>query len=69
MDWSTSTSASPTGNHVQAVVAFERAIELNPTRPNAYAALAVEYRALGRKEDAARMEARYRELRRDLHGW
>ena len=55
-------------NHVQAAAAFERAIEINPTRPDAYAALAIEYRALGRDEDAARMEARYQELRRDARG-
>ncbi len=55
-------------DHVQAATAFERAIEINPARPDAYAALAVEYRALGREEDAARMEARYQELRRDPPG-
>ena len=56
-------------DHVKAATAFERAIEINPARPDAYAALAVEYRALGREEDAARMEARYQELRRDPPGW
>ena len=59
------------GNHLEAVAAFERAIERNPNRPETYAALAREYRALGRLEDAARMQARYEELLRrqlPLHG-
>lgn len=55
-------------NHAEAAAAFERAIEINPSRPDAYAALAVEYRALGQEEDAARMEALYEKLRRHVPG-
>ena len=52
------------GDHGEAAAAIEKAIEINPRRPDSYLALAAEYRALNREADAARIEARYRQLRR-----
>ncbi len=48
----------------EAAAALEQAIEVNPARAEAYAALANTYRAQGRDDDARRMRARYEELRR-----
>ena len=50
--------------HQEAADTLERAVESNPERAEAYAALANAYRALGRYEDAVRMRARYEELQR-----
>ena len=47
-----------TPDHQRAAAALERAIEINPDRLDTYVALATEYRALGREEDARRTEAR-----------
>ena len=53
---------SALADHESAVAAFEQAIELNPRRAQTYAALSSEYRALGRDQDADRIQARLEEL-------
>ena len=45
-----------------AIAALERAIEIDPRRPDPYALLADQYRALGRLNEATKVEAHYRAL-------
>ncbi len=49
-------------DHELAIAALERAIEADPRRPDPYALLAAQYRALRRPDEADRVEARYRAL-------